>query len=83
MSGNGWPTRSPPGALRCGFCTPGIVMRTVALLGRDKETTRDAARHLGAHLCRCTGYVKILDAVESHRWRDPVAITEGGVGRAA
>ncbi len=70
------------GALQCGFCTPGIVMRTVALLGRDKETTRDdAARHLGAHLCRCTGYVKILDAVESlAAGETPVAITEGGVG---
>ena len=57
-------------------------MRTVALLGRDKETTRDdAARHLGAHLCRCTGYVKILDAVESlAAGETPVAITEGGVG---
>ena len=70
------------GALQCGFCTPGLVMRTVALLGRDKETTReDAARHLGAHLCRCTGYVKILDAVESlAAGETPVAITEGGVG---
>ena len=70
------------GALQCGFCTPGIVMRTVALLGRDKETTRDdAARHLGAHLCRCTGYVKILDAVEAlAQGETPVAITAGGVG---
>ena len=70
------------GALQCGFCTPGIVMRTVALLDRDKETTRDdAARHLGAHLCRCTGYVKILDAVESlAAGETPVAITGGGVG---
>ncbi len=55
------------GALQCGFCTPGIVMRAKALidkkgadLGRD-----DVARHLGAHLCRCTGYVTILDAIES------------------
>ena len=75
-------TFAAQGALQCGFCTPGIVMRTVALLGRDKETTReDAARHLGAHLCRCTGYVKILDAVESLAVGEtPVAITEGGVG---
>ncbi len=54
------------GALQCGFCTPGIVMRTAALL-RDKGATltRDtAARRLGGHLCRCTGYVKILDAIE-------------------
>jgi len=71
------------GALQCGFCTPGILMRTHALLGRDKETTRDdAARHLGAHLCRCTGYVKILDAVETLAADEtPVAISAaGGVG---
>jgi aldehyde oxidoreductase len=70
------------GALQCGFCTPGIVMRTVALLGRDKETTREnAARHLGAHLCRCTGYVKILDAVETlAAGETPVALTAGGIG---
>ncbi len=54
------------GALQCGFCTPGILVRVASLLERkggdlDRET---AARHLGAHLCRCTGYVKILDAVE-------------------
>ncbi|MEM8706277.1 MAG: molybdopterin cofactor-binding domain-containing protein [Actinomycetota bacterium] len=70
------------GALQCGFCTPGIVMRTVSLLGRDKPLTRDdAARHLGGHLCRCTGYVKILDAIESlGRGESPVAIRQGGVG---
>ncbi len=57
---------SSSGALQCGFCTPGIVVRLKALL--DKKggglTRDDAARHLGAHLCRCTGYAKILDAVE-------------------
>ncbi|MDG2218570.1 MAG: molybdopterin-dependent oxidoreductase [Acidimicrobiales bacterium] len=70
------------GALQCGFCTPGIVMRTVALLGRGKETTREnAARHLGAHLCRCTGYVKILDAVETlAAGETPVMLTAGGIG---
>ena len=73
------------GALQCGFCTPGIVMRTVALLGRDKPTTRDdAARHLGAHLCRCTGHVKIL--MRSKRWppvRPPSpSVTVGSVAAA-
>ncbi len=55
------------GALQCGFCTPGIVMRTKALLdSRGSSLTRgEAARFLGTHLCRCTGYVKILDAVEA------------------
>ena len=54
------------GALQCGFCTPGILVRVAALLERKGDSLdRDtAARHLGAHLCRCTGYVKILDAVD-------------------
>ena len=54
------------GALQCGFCIPGIVMRAKAQIdkkGADLNRT-DMARHLGAHLCRCTGYVKILDAIE-------------------
>lgn len=54
------------GALQCGFCTPGIVVRARYLIGKDGPAlTRDkAARHLGAHLCRCTGYHPILDAVD-------------------
>ncbi len=54
------------GAVQCGFCTPGIVMRAKALIDRYGSRLRreQAARHLGAHLCRCTGYLKILDAVE-------------------
>ncbi len=54
------------GAVQCGFCTPGIVMRAKALIDRHGAAlSRDqAARHLGAHLCRCTGYLKILDAVQ-------------------
>jgi xanthine dehydrogenase molybdenum-binding subunit len=54
------------GALQCGFCTPGIVMRTKALVdAKGPSLTRtEASRFLGAHLCRCTGYVKILDAIE-------------------
>ena len=57
---------SATGALQCGFCTPGIVVRAKYLLDKDGPAlTRDkAARHLGGHLCRCTGYHSILDAVE-------------------
>ncbi|MGC9962431.1 MAG: molybdopterin cofactor-binding domain-containing protein [Acidimicrobiales bacterium] len=57
---------SATGALQCGFCTPGIVVRLKALIDKKGSdlTREDAARHLGAHLCRCTGYTKILDAVE-------------------
>ncbi len=55
------------GGLQCGFCIPGIVVRAKALIDRKGAdlTRADAARHLGAHLCRCTGYVKVLDAVEA------------------
>ncbi len=55
------------GALQCGFCTPGIVVRAKALIDKkgDGLTRDDASRHLGAHLCRCTGYVKILDAIDA------------------
>jgi aldehyde oxidoreductase len=55
------------GGLQCGFCIPGIVMRAKAQIDKKgAELDRTAmAPHLGAHLCRCTGYVKILDAIES------------------
>ena len=64
------------GALQCGFCTPGILVRTKALIDKKGSAlTRDeAARHLGGHLCRCTGYVKILDAVEQLAAGTPVAL---------
>ena len=55
------------GGLQCGFCIPGIVMRAKAQIdkkGADLQR-EEMARHLGAHLCRCTGYVKVLDAIES------------------
>ena len=60
------PPSPPPGALQCGFCTPGIVMRTKYLVDKDGPalTREKAARHLGGHLCRCTGYHPILDAVD-------------------
>lgn len=55
------------GGLQCGFCIPGIVMRAKAQIDKKGADLRreDMARHLGAHLCRCTGYVKVLDAIES------------------
>ena len=60
-------TFAATGALQCGFCTPGIVMRAKALVDKKGAGLErdDAARFLGAHLCRCTGYVKILDAIEA------------------
>ena len=71
------------GALQCGFCTPGILMRAKAQIDRKGSalTRDDVARHLGGHLCRCTGYIKILDAVESlARNEVPVAVPSGGIG---
>ena len=55
------------GGLQCGFCIPGIVMRAKAQIDKKGADLKrdDMARHLGAHLCRCTGYVKILDAIEA------------------
>jgi aldehyde oxidoreductase len=73
------------GALQCGFCTPGIVVRAKALIDKKgAELTRDeAARHLGAHLCRCTGYVKILDAIEALAHGEiPVPIDPAASARA-
>ena len=72
------------GALQCGFCTPGILVRTKALLEKGDLTREKAARHLGAHLCRCTGYIKILDAIEAlARGESPVPCLDGGVGARA
>jgi selenium-dependent xanthine dehydrogenase len=71
------------GGLQCGFCIPGIVVRAKAQVDKKgADLTRDdMARHLGAHLCRCTGYVKILDAIEAVATGKNVAVTTpGGVG---
>ncbi|MBA3412385.1 MAG: (2Fe-2S)-binding protein [Actinobacteria bacterium] len=52
------------GAVQCGFCTPGLVMATADLLSRRPNPTEDEIREaLSGNLCRCTGYVKIFDAV--------------------
>ena len=53
------------GAIQCGYCTPGMVMSTKALLDRNPDPTREEIlRGLRGNLCRCTGYVKIVEAVE-------------------
>jgi aldehyde oxidoreductase len=71
------------GGLQCGFCIPGIVVRAKAQVDKKgAELSRgDMAKHLGAHLCRCTGYVKILDAIQMvARGEVPVMVKPGGVG---
>jgi carbon-monoxide dehydrogenase small subunit len=53
------------GAAQCGYCTPGILLTAKALIDTDPRPTRDGIRAaLAGNLCRCTGYTKILDAVE-------------------
>ena len=52
-------------AVQCGFCTPGLIMSAVEIVGTGKKYNRDELRKLiSGHLCRCTGYEKILDAME-------------------
>ncbi|MCZ7664428.1 MAG: molybdopterin-dependent oxidoreductase [Thermoleophilia bacterium] len=53
------------GAVQCGFCTPGAIISAKALLDANPDPTRDAiVAALNRHLCRCTGYVKLVDAVQ-------------------
>jgi carbon-monoxide dehydrogenase small subunit len=54
------------GAVQCGFCTPGMVLSAVHLLRcHPKPDRNEIRRALSGNLCRCTGYVKIVDAVEA------------------
>lgn len=52
-------------AVQCGFCTPGIIMTAVELIGTGRKYTREELRRaISGHLCRCTGYENILNALE-------------------
>jgi len=54
------------GGSQCGYCTPGIILTAKALLDKNPTPTRDQIREaLSGNLCRCTGYLQILDAVEA------------------
>jgi selenium-dependent xanthine dehydrogenase len=75
--------------LQCGFCTPGIVLRTKWLTDQDRPLSRsEIARAIDGHLCRCTGYVKIIDAIEmihaaKHRGMSlPSPVVDGRVGQS-
>jgi carbon-monoxide dehydrogenase small subunit len=64
------------GAAQCGYCTPGILCAARALLEERPDPTRQEIREaLSGNLCRCTGYIKIFEAVElaARRLRDPKA----------
>lgn len=72
--------------VQCGFCTPGIALRAKAFLDRHPSPTREeTARAIDVHLCRCTGYQKILDAIDlmaRGRRGEPIPEPQidGGVG---
>jgi len=71
------------GAAQCGYCTPGILVTAKALLaGRPTPTRQEIKEALAGNLCRCTGYTKILDAVELASLRlDHSGLTSPNVGR--
>jgi carbon-monoxide dehydrogenase small subunit len=54
------------GAVQCGFCIPGMVLAGEALLARNPRPTRtEIRRGIAGNLCRCTGYIQIVDAIEA------------------
>ena len=54
------------GAVQCGFCTPGMVLTAKGLLDRNSQPTKEEViRSISSNLCRCTGYKKIVEAVEA------------------
>ena len=61
------------GGIQCGFCIPGILVRASSLLRNNRSGDREAvAKSLDSHLCRCTGYARIIDAVQTagEMWND-------------
>ena len=56
------------GGIQCGFCSPGMIMSSKALLDENQDANREEIKHaLAGNLCRCTGYVQIIDSVEAAR----------------
>jgi carbon-monoxide dehydrogenase small subunit len=54
------------GAVQCGFCTPGMILTAKGLLDRDSQPSKEEIiRSISSNLCRCTGYKKIIEAVEA------------------
>lgn len=54
------------GAVQCGFCTPGILMSSKALIEKNPHPTREEIKEaISGHLCRCTGYSQIIEAIEA------------------
>lgn len=74
------------GAIQCGYCTPGMIMSTLDLINENPNPDRDEIREaLSGNLCRCTGYKKIIDAVEAfvaeETEKEETQKTSGMVGR--
>jgi aerobic-type carbon monoxide dehydrogenase small subunit (CoxS/CutS family) len=69
------------GAAQCGYCTPGFLVTAKALLDSNPRPSRDQiAQALSGNICRCTGYVKIFEAVELAATRLPAEAEGGGTG---
>jgi len=74
------------GAAQCGYCSPGILLASKSLLETNPRPSRDDIREaLAGNLCRCTGYTKILEAVELAAGRMHISLppSGGGLGRGA
>jgi aerobic-type carbon monoxide dehydrogenase small subunit (CoxS/CutS family) len=74
------------GAAQCGYCSPGILLASKSLLETNPQPSRDEIREaLAGNLCRCTGYMKILEAVElaAGRMQNSLPPSGGGLGRGA
>ena len=76
------------GAVQCGFCTPGLIIRTKILFAENPKPTRtEINKAINLNMCRCTGYVKIVDAIEEalknlcEESTSINAISEGGIGK--
>lgn len=72
-------------ALQCGYCTPGMMMTSIALLARNPHPSEHEIRvGISGNLCRCTGYVNIIKAIEfaaeKMQVAEPVPVSTGGEG---
>ncbi len=57
-------------AVQCGFCTPGVILSAKALLDRQPHPTEEEVREaISGNICRCTGYVKIVEAIMAAAWK--------------
>ena len=73
------------GAAQCGYCTPGILVTAKALLDREPNPTREQIKEaLAGNLCRCTGYLQIIEAVEERaaRLAAPKLVVAGSSAKA-